>query len=54
MKKLLVSFLPILLYNKYVFAAQRGIPLQVSIEDLLLSSNIYRGHIIPIASMQRV
>ena len=39
MKKLLVSFLPILLYNKYVLAAQRGIPLQVSIEDLLLSSN---------------
>jgi len=31
MKKLLVSFLPILLYNKYVLAAQRGIPLQVDI-----------------------
>ena len=53
MKKLLVSFLPILLYNKYVLAAQRGIPLQVSIDDLLLISNT-EVTLKPIAPMQRV
>ena len=44
MKKLLVSFLPILLYNKYVLAAQRGIPLQVSILKIYFWVQIQRSH----------
>ena len=44
MKKVLVSFLPILLYNKYVLAAQRGIPLQVSILKIYFWVQIQRSH----------